>query len=207
MSTWISKALGQILLLSFLAACSGLNDAAVTRATVAGGAVTLAAPRGYCVDASALRDGTRGAFALFGSCAALAPGPFAPEPKPLAVLSAAVSAPRAGAVPALEGSADRMKAFLTSSAGRRALSRDNDAESVRILRTRFEDGVFYIRLRDTGTTVGPRVAPEYWRALLDIDQRMVTLSVLALEDAPLDEAAGEAVIRGFVASVRAANRR
>lgn len=206
MSTWISRLFGPVLL-AVLSACSGLNEAAVTRIPVLNGSVTLAAPRGYCIDPTALRESPRGAFVLFGSCAALAPGPFAPAPTPLAVLSAAVSVPRGETVPSLAGAADRLAGYVTSPAGRRALSRGGNADSVQVLRSGFDDGVFYIRLRDDSTIAGPRVAPEYWRAIFDINQRMITLSVLALDGAPIDEATGETVIRSFAARVRAANRR
>lgn len=209
MSIWTSRAaapvLLPVLLLAALAGCGAPGGDAVTRVAVAGGAVTLAAPRGYCVDRSALRDTGREAFALFGSCAALAPGPFAPAPRPLAVLSAAVAAPRDGAAPQLAGSEERMRAFFTSQAGRRALSRGHDPASVTILRTWAADGVFFIHLRDDAANGGPRVAPEYWRAILVVNQRMVTLSVLALENAPLDAAEGESILETFVARLGAAN--
>lgn len=206
MSTWISRVAGPILLLTALSACAGLNDAAATRISVMDGSVALAAPRGYCVDRTALRDTTRGAFVLFGSCAALAPGPFSPAPRPRAVLTATVAPPRAGAAPPPTEWTERMTAFVASTDGRRALSRDRTAGSVQILRTRVDDGVFYIRLRDSSATAGPRVAPDYWRAILDIDRHMITLSILALEDASIDAATGESVIRIFAKRVRAANR-
>lgn len=195
-----------VILLTVLAACAGVNEAAVTRIAVLDGAVTLAAPRGYCVDNSALLESSRGAFALFGSCAALAPGLFAPAPTPLAVLSATVSTPRSGNALPIAQAAEGMAAYFASPAGRRALSRGRDADTVRILRTGVEDGVFFMRLRDTSTMAGPRVAPEYWRAVFDVNRHMVTLSVLALEGAPIDEATSERVIRDFAVRVRAANR-
>lgn len=199
------------MLVGLLAGCAGLDDAA-TRATVGGGAITIAAPRGYCVDRSALRDGRRGAFVLFGSCAALAPGPFATEPDPLAVLTAAVAPPRAaeGAATgtgALTGRADRLAAYVTSPAGRRALSRDGRADSVTVLRTFTENGVFFIHLRDTSATAGPPVAAEYWRAILEVKQRMITLSILFPDGAAVDAEDGAAVIRAFAERVRDANMR
>lgn len=199
---------GALAALALLAACDGAaapGGDAVTRLTVAGGAVTVSAPRGYCVDRAATRNGAGGDFVLFGSCAALAPGPFAPAPRPLAVLSAAVSPARTGAPP-LAASFDRLGAFLASDAGRAALSRSGDARAVEVLRAFARDDAFFLLLRDTSAFAGPRVAPVYWRALTEERGHIITLSVLGLRAAPLDPDAGQRVIDAFLGRLRAANR-
>ncbi|MBC7155306.1 MAG: cation transport ATPase [Rhodobacteraceae bacterium] len=224
MSTWISDLTGRgqraaadiglgawrarfaiAVALAGLAACAPGAGGGTTRISVADGALTFAAPRGYCVDRGAVRDGPAGVFVLFGSCAALAPGPLSPAPRPLAVLSATASANRAGAPPLAE-SFPRMADYFTSQAGRRALSRSGNAESVQILRAFARDGAFILHLRDQSGFAGLRAAPETWRAVLDINNRAVTLSVIGLRDAPISREDGERVLGQFIKSVRAANQ-
>lgn len=193
-----------IAVLAILAACTPDADG-VTRVKIKDGDLTIAAPLGYCVDRGALRDRPKAAFVLFGSCAALAPGPFSPAPHPLAVLTATASPNRPDAPP-LAREFPRMAAYFDSSQGRRALSRSGRADSVTILRAFASDGAFILHLRDSSDFAGLRAAPDTWRAILDMGARSVTLSVIGLRNAPISAEDGERVLTQFINRIRAANQ-
>lgn len=206
MSTWTSSgALAGAALA--LAACvaPGVTGApgVPTRIAVAGGAVTVAGPAGYCIDRGASRSGAEAAFVLLGSCAALSQRAGLAAPDAPALLTASVlAAPSGAGAPDLE----RMAAFFRTEAGRAALSRSGRAESVEVAESFVRDGVLYLRARDrSAPQSGQGVEPEYWRAVLDLEGRMVTLSVLGAAERPLAQVAKRRTLDAFVRRVRAVN--
>jgi hypothetical protein len=181
------------------------GQSAPASVTVASGAVTIAGPSGYCADSSASRDGAEGAFVLLGSCASLAQSESAARPDDPAVLTASVvTGPTDG--DDFTRSLPAMTRFLSSSVGRAALSRSGRADNLDILAISTADDVMYIHARDRSEAEGTDVEPEYWRALLAVKGRIVTLSVLGLRENPLPSDIKRALLERFVARVRAANR-
>ncbi len=182
-----------------------LAKAAPAKMAVADGKLTIAAPHGFCVDAEASHETGDGAFVLFGSCASLAKSTLAARPKAPAILTAYVSD---GAPPGDEFAASfqPMARFLTSEAGRKALSRAGKARTVVIRQIVADRDVLYIRATDSAALEGQDVEPEYWRALFALKGQIVTLSVLGLADKPLSGADKRALLDQFVRKVRAENR-
>ncbi len=172
------------------------------RLSVAGGTVVVAGPEGYCIDRPASRDSDATAFVLLAGCAAVTRKPYAPRPRVPALLTASVT----GDVPAgrgLAGQAARMKGFFASAEGRAALARDGRAESVEIIEMFARDGAFFIHARDSSAGTGPGLGPEYWRAIFEVNGRMVTASVAAFANRPISDDAGQATLGLFVARIRA----
>lgn len=209
MSTWISKA-GRI-----ASACLALGacvpgaplapGGTATRAmAVSGGAVVVTGPKGYCIDRSASRDRPDGAFVLFGTCAALSGSAAAGQPARPALLTAAVL-PAARDSAALAGSFPVLAAFFRSVPGRAALSRSGKAETVEIVEVASRGDVLYLHLKDRSAVSGPAVEADYWRAVLGLHGRMVTLSALSLRDRPLSSAEMRQVLVALVAKMQAAN--
>ena len=206
MSTWISRlALGFGLALT---ACvpgefGGMSGAATRSLQVSGGAVTVAPPQGYCIDRKASRDGAEGAFVLIGTCAALSGVRSAgPSARP-AVLTASVlnGAPAEG----IAGILPQMTRFFGTDAGRSALSRSGDAGAVDLIQAVSQGDTLYLRVADRSKAEA-QVEPEYWRAVLALNGRMVTLSALSLERFPLGPDEKRKVLEAFVSRMRAANR-
>lgn len=189
-----------------LAGCvgTGLGGGGTHALAVAGGAVTVTGPQGYCVDRSASRDSASGAFVLLGSCASLTGSRAAGQPQRPAILTASVGPPSAegtdvaAALPALAE-------FFQSTAGRAALSRTGEAGSVAVDRVSISDGVLYLHLSDRALASGQAVEAGYWRALTAIRGRIVTLAVLSPVSGPLGAAEQRAALDQFVARMRAAN--
>lgn len=185
-----------ILAVAGLAACETGGARSVT---VAGGAVTISGPPGYCVDTAASRDGESAAFVLLGACSALAGQGGGAG---LGVLTATVGAPQTAQV---TGAGDELAAFFQSDAGRRALSRSGQADRVQILAIHRQSDALYLHLRDTSPGNGSGLVPEYWRGMFDLGDRLATVSVMDFATAPRSDAQGLATARIFVQRIRSAN--
>ena len=189
-----------------LSACvpAGMSGGAPRAIAVAGGAVTVAGPQGYCIDRSASRDGASGAFVLLGSCASIAGNRAAGQPARPAILTALVG-PATASAPNFAAALPDMAEFFRTDAGRAALSGAGRAETVRVERISEAGGVLFIRLSDSALAEGQPVEHGHWRALAEIRGRIVTLAVLSPESAPLSSAEQRAVLDAFVGRMRSAN--
>jgi len=175
------------------------------RMAVAQGAVIIAGPKGFCIDRDASQDRRIGAaLTVLSDCRGLGGGLFAPRPAHPAVLTAAVAA--AGRGLPIDAAAPDLAAYFASRTGRAALSRAGKAETVNVLESLSSDGAFYLHLTDVAPFGWGAVQPDYWRALLMAGGRTVTVSVLASPEAPLSRDDGLALLREFVAALRAATQ-
>lgn len=193
MFTWISRA-RQAALFLFLAACQmetgGLALPGQTRAmSVLGGAVTVAAPSGYCIDKASARQQNDGAVVLIGRCNGR-------SQVPAGVISVTMGAAGSAAVIADGGAA--LAQFFGSTAGRAALSRSGDAASVQIRSAASLDGAYALEIAETGVA-------EYWRAVFGLSGRLVTVSVQGHEGAALDTSSGKQLLGAAILAMRRAN--
>ena len=165
MFTWISKA-RPVALILILAACQ-MNTGALalpgqSRAvSVLGGAMTVTAPVGYCVDKASTRQQNDGAVVLIGRCSGT-------SQSPPAVIS--VTTGVAGSAGVMADGGGALSAYFVSPDGRTALSRTGKAGSVRILRTARLEGAVALHIAETG-------AGDYWRGVFGVSGRLVTISV------------------------------
>jgi hypothetical protein len=193
---WTSKAAAALLLL--VAGCTGVS--APRSMSVAAGRVVIEGPAGYCIDTNGSRDTTAGTFVLLGSCDSISGVSTQPRPQAPAVLTAAVSAGTSGA--GIAGSEKRLARYFESRAGRAALSRSGKARTVTILGHHDGDGAFFLHLSDSSARPDPTVS---WRVLFDLNGHIVTLSVVGLPGRPISARHSEALLRAFIAQVRAAS--
>lgn len=214
MSTWISKILPAAALLA-LAACLPASDPPggaasrfegppPLRMAIAAGQVIVAGPKGYCIDRDASRDeGGGSGLSVLSSCRGLgAPSGYGADPAKPAVLTAAVAA---GPGEILVGpAAPDLTRFFQSTRGRAVLSRAGRAETVTLTEAFARDGVYFMHLSDGARFDWGMVQASYWRALLPLGGRMVTLSVLALPEAPLGREDGLELLENFIAAMRGA---
>lgn len=209
MSTRISERLLLPAILAVAGCVGGIGgigddaDTGTRRVQVTADMITIAGPRGYCVDPTATRDDGDTGFVLLGNCAAISGNARAPQPDLSAVLTAAVSARSDGA--SLTGNLGALDGFFRSEAGRGLLSRSGDPSSVQILESRVSGEMFLLHARDTGPGALPGVAQDYWRAYLDVGPRLATLTVLALADLEISDDQALAVLNRFAATVRTGN--
>jgi len=212
MSTPISDIFGQaariaacLVALAGLTACgAGLGiRPAPPEIAVTADRIAIAGPEGFCVDPTATRETDDTGFVLLGNCAAIANSRRAAQPATPAVLTAAVSAPSDGGP--LADSMAELDAFFRSEDGLRLVSRSGDPATVTVLDTAVEDTVFLLHAADTSAGAIAGVQDDYWRAYLDVGSRIVTLSVIGLEDRALSREESLATLRGFVQAVQGAN--
>ncbi len=199
------RGLTAVLILA-LSACvdAGFGGAGTRALAVAGGAVIVTGPQGYCIDRGAVRDTSTGSFVLFGGCASLTGSRAAGQPARPAILTASVGRLSAGGADAA-AALPAMERFFQSSAGRAALSLTGNADNVSIGSVSDSGATIYIQLSDSALPKDRAVEPTYWRAVTIIRGRIVTLSVLSPARAPLSVQEQRAVLDQFVARMRAAN--
>ena len=170
----------------------GFAPAGQARAlSVLGGAMTVAAPAGYCIDQRSARQQADGAVVLMGRCSGgsnLAP----------AVISVTIGV--AGSAGVLADGGAAMAAFFQTTSGRAALSRTGTPEDVQVVQAANSNGSFKLRIVETG--VG-----DYWRAVTGLSGRLVTLSVQGPATATLDPTEGRRLLDASILAIRKANSR
>ena len=162
------------------------------------GAVTAAGPDGYCADlsASAPDDG----FAIFAPCTSLDP-----EAEARALAGLATVQVGASDSATVTGQEAAFVALLESPEGAAVLSRTGQADTVTIQSTKPDEGAVSVRFTDSAPTDFDGAQALQWRAFVDVGNRLVTISVRGLQDAPLARAEGSAMLRQAIAALVAAN--
>lgn len=195
-----------VLLPVLLSACVPGGPATVTRAmAVSGGSVVVAGPPGYCIDRSVSRDKPDGAFVLFGTCAALSGSRAAGQPASPALLTVSVS-PGASDGQTFAESLPALASFMRSVPGRAALSRSGDAAQVSVEDIRIKGDVMFLRVRDRSAASDRPVEPEYWRAILRVEEHIVTLTALSPSERPVAATERLRALEALVRAMRAANK-
>lgn len=171
------------LLLLALTACD--LPGSTPQVTVLGGQITVRAPQFYCVSEGSSRSSADTAVVLIGRCA---------ENGRVAAALVTVTIGRSASGGVMLAGAERLREFLRSNAGRRALSRSGRAGDVAVLQSGVVDGTLMLHLND-------RLAGEYWRAIIGIKGRLVTISASGAEGAPLTPADGQRLVEKTVAAL------
>ena len=186
-----------------LDALPGGRSAQVSRA-VLDDSVIVQGPDGYCIDPGASRSSRDEAFVLLASCASILGdasqgAPFAP-----ALITVSVQDPKAE-LPAAQEQLPRFRAFFLSDAGQAALSLDGDAGDVEVVSAQQADDAFFLhaRIAEKGRAAG--MGADQWRAVFQVNGRMVSTTVMALQTAPISSDSGNATLRTVVAKIRAAS--
>ncbi len=130
------------------------------QASLAGGKVVVAAPRGYCVDRGSLDSRPSGGFALIGSCAAL--GGAGPWDEPVVMTVQVQRRPLRQASPDSRALADAVAPL-------RVLAREDG------------DGISLIHLAEGGDAALPGSDPRHWRGAMMINGHAVALSLYVPE--------------------------
>lgn len=207
---------GAISVLALLAGCgegpgespivSILGDAAATplggrdapeTVSVGGGNVTVGGPQGYCVDRRGSRLGGDAAFILLASCASITGVASAGVPAAPGLLTASVDRD-ASALP----SVNDFKSFFATDAGRATLARDGQASSVSMLRSEARDDAILMRIRDTSPASTEGLEDTYWRGLLLLNGRLITVTVNSFSKRVIDEEDGRAKLLAFLQRIR-----
>ncbi len=174
---------------------------APTSVAVSSKSVVIAGPAGFCVDKSATRDSDTTSFVLLGTCSSLSRSRDVSLPDVKAVLTATVGGP--GSSQESELNAATLDGFFRSEPGRNVLSRNGNADGVEVTDSFFSDQTYFVYSTETPGPNG--FQPAYWRAVMDVNSRLVSLTVQGLTDEPIGPKAGLQTMTEFVNSVRNAN--
>lgn len=194
MSTWTSKAL-ILSLAAGLMACQpvvGLPSLSLSSGpkplSVLNGSLNVAGPKGYCPDPATLTQTDDSAVVFLGRCAA------GNGVRP-AVLT--VTAGAAGSGVAMASGGESLAGFFGTEAGRATLARSGKAADVTLGSALADKGVFLMRIED-------RVAGIYWRGMMEVGGRLVSISATG-PDLPAPD--GRALVERTAAALRSANPR
>jgi len=178
-----------------------LPGPALSNIVVQDGAITITGPKGYCLDPTATQERADGVFVMLGDCTRLfRQSRVAPEHP--AVLTALVSAPSSEPQ---SPSAAELERYFRSGDGRAALSVDNRAETVEIQRSDARDGILLLLTRDSSAGRSDGLADTSWRAIFALGNRLVSLSVTAHVEEPIELGQSRALLDDFIAAVLKAN--
>lgn len=158
--------------------------APLASASLAGGKVVVAAPRGYCIDRNTLKSGPSGGFALIGSCAVL--GTSGPDVEP--VVMTVQAQPRL-----LRQEAPDAAALATAAAPAKVLERADG------------DGISMIHLAEGGDRVLGAGDGRYWRGAMLINGYLVGLALYAPKDSPAAGTRGKAYMLALAEALREAS--
>ncbi|RYH10962.1 hypothetical protein [Tropicimonas sp. IMCC6043] len=172
--------------------------AAQTRLPVTGSSVVVAAPRGYCIDPLASIEGARAAFVLMASCHSVTGDRRAPHPAIRGLLTASVDGSR-NELP----SPRELGRYFASEAGRAALARSGDAAATELGASFSRNGVFFLQARETGGD--PAFGGRSWRAVFELNGRMVTATFRDLAGFPVTADEGFRAVGELVEEIRAAS--
>ena len=206
-SIWTCKRVRKCVALAIgamaLSGCEGFTlgtpSVPVQKAAMLGGAVSLAGPDGYCIDVADSRL-LRG-FAIMAPCATLGLE-GAGLPRALGVIT--VQAGRNG-TNAVAGTEPALAGLLSSQAGAALLSRTGSADTIDVLSTSSGDNKVTVYFEDKDGTPIAGTQDREWRGFIDLDGRLVTISVRGLESAPLGSRAGAALLDTAISALFAEN--
>ncbi|NCW67934.1 MAG: dihydroxy-acid dehydratase [Marivivens sp.] len=147
---------------------------------VLGGEITVAAPEGYCFDqrASRLAEG----FTVATPCGA----------SRLALITTQIGEADSAAV---TGAENALLQLIQHPDGRALLSGAGDPSTIFVHHVQVHNHRVEVFFSDTASSLSDGLQPTQWRAFLDYQDRMVTVSVRWWDQSPLDQAQGLAVLR------------
>ena len=186
-----------------LAACNpetmGAGGPSRQKVTVAGRALTIAAPPGLCIDEGSTRIDAAGAFLLLEDCGGASARP------PRAALTVAVSSGGlTGEGDAAGDTLDDLRDFLTTPDGLALIGRSGRSAGVRVLAEQRAEGALFVLVEDRGPQPIAGLDRRFWRAFLEVNDRMTVLSVLGF-DGGVDAQAGLQQLAALASAIRGAN--
>jgi hypothetical protein len=167
--------------------------------------IVVEPPQGYCLDEGSVTVTRKAAFALVSDCMANG-GPklaenagkgsvvkFAPPRAFPGIMTVSVSGePAYGSEP---GALDAFEALLDTPAGLTLLGRGSSPEPGKVAAVRRIGGALYVLIEEPPGGRGAFLAPRFWRAFIDINDRLVLVTVSSFSDRPIADDA----MMGFLA--------
>jgi hypothetical protein len=189
MSIWINKSF-VILALVGLTACQGFDFVPQShKIAILDGAVTVAPPKGYCVDAESSRTGNESAVILMGRCSATST---------LAAALVTASLGAAGSDAALSIGPVALTSFFNSDEGLAILSSSGKPEDVAVTTSQIDGETLFLLIED-------KASGTYWRAFSSLQGRLLTLTAAGVDTVVLNPDDGRALLAQTLVALNKAN--
>jgi hypothetical protein len=172
-------------------------SASHSRAVVSalGQQVAVEPANGFCLAEEAIETSDRSAFLLLGDCAIEDPAGNAPPVEGLLDLPSGVPGiitisisgdPGFSRVGGDAGNLADLQSFVETSEGRALLGRGGDGDQVAVADSRRIGNTLYVLVEDSDGGV-PVLAPRFWRAFLELNDRLAVVTISGFRDRPLPE--------------------
>lgn len=152
----------------------GAGSTARETVVVAGRSVTIAGPAGLCVDGDSTRVDAAGAFVLLQAC----PGGSDARPPRQSVTASVSAGGLTGEGDAASATLQELQAYLATPDGLALLGRSGRGDRVRVLAEQLTGGVLFVLVEDRGPQPIAGLDRTFWRAFLEVNDRMTVLSEL-----------------------------
>ncbi|MCL5775396.1 hypothetical protein M1105_00090 [Limibaculum sp. FT325] len=104
-----------------------------------------------------------------------------------------------------EAAAEKLRAFLESPEGRGQLGRSADPTMIEVAESRVVGDTLYVLVKDRSGDASPLLAPEFWRAFVELNGRMTLVTISGFSDRPMSSEAMLRRLASQVSALRAAN--
>ncbi len=173
-----------------------LVSASADRAVVSalGHQIAVEPAAGFCLAREAIETSDRSAFLLLGDCALEEPagGDTAaaelldlPRGVP-GIITVSISGDPGFTNTGATGDLSDLQRFVESEDGRALLGRGGDGAQVSVVETRTIGNCLYVLVEDADGSV-PVLAPRFWRAFVELNERLAVVTISGFRDRPLRE--------------------
>ena len=188
-----------------LAGCEGLpslggavQDAPpVTALALADGAVTIAAPEGYCIDGRASRPPQ--GFVIMAGCALVSSDARMPVTDGLITVQIG-----AEGTAGVTQSPSTLRNLLATAEGAALLSSNGDPTAISVDALESDSRAVYVHFTDSAAPPKAGLEQVEWRAFFDLGDRLATVTLRGFERAPIDAGDGLRLLRASVETIRRA---
>jgi len=174
--------------LSSIGAPSDSTSEGIRTLSLLGGDMRVRGPEGYCIDQGA--SNARRGFAVLVGCALLSED-AAVMPRLDGLITVQIGDEDTASV---AGNEDAFADFLKSEAGRGVLASTGDLATVPEVATVTDSTAVLARFEDTSGPTFPGTSGPQWRGFLDVNGRLVTVSVLSFDRSSLSRSEGERLL-------------
>ncbi len=81
----------------------------------------------------------------------------------------------------------RLESYLQTPEGQALLGRGGDGSQVSVIETRRQGDILYVLVEDRDAAAVPVLAPRFWRAFVELNDRLAVVTVSGFRDVPMDE--------------------
>ena len=185
--------------LSSIGAPRDATSEGIRTLSLLGGDVRVRGPEGYCIDQGA--SNARRGFAVLAGCALLSED-AAVMPRLDGLVTVQIGAAETASI---TGNEEPFAAFLKTEAGRGVLASTGDLATVPEVATVTDASAVLARFEDTSGPIFPGTSGPQWRGFLDVNGRLVTVSVLSFDRNTLSRSEGERLLVVAMAELIEAN--